>query len=400
MALFTGISFLSGIVAYDKSSAFRESLQFFWLFTIYFLIFNLLKHREKVIDIFLVSILGGIIVSIIGIYQHFFVSEPFHFIINENRLRAYGTFGQPNAFGAYLAGIIPISIGLSLYIRRPLYKIAAVISGLLLSLSFVSTFSRGSWIGLFCGLALMFFFTKNKRFKVHLICSVSILLLSSGIIFGSMYAARSDSNYKSRTSFLKAANNDFNVKQTLQGAANNDFNVKQTHQGALTHSFSDRQRLLLAKSAFEMAKDHWLLGVGAGNYSKLLADYASDDLIYSSKIDYDTDKQLWYINPHKKIDIRLVHNVFLQIATELGIVGFTAFLWLLYRYFKVSIKLIRHDVDPLHAGLRTCLVGSFTAIIASGMFGWPFSHGIQEILIVVMALSVSPWGKFHTTSKE
>lgn len=115
IAFFLITCVLSTLNAQNKFIALRETLQFIWLFGIYFLIFHFAKDRKDISDILLLSVLAGVIISIAGLYQYFYVHEPFHFRINDFRLKAYATFGQPNAFGSYLIGLVPLSIGLFNY---------------------------------------------------------------------------------------------------------------------------------------------------------------------------------------------------------------------------------------------------------------------------------------------
>jgi O-antigen ligase len=143
---------------------------------------------------------------------------------------------------------------------------------------------------------------------------------------------------------------------------------------------------------------HPFFGVGIGNYSVQLSNYASRELIDSAQMDYNPIEKKWFVNPDKKIDIEIVHNMFLQIAAETGLLGLAAFLVLLYAYYKSSLKLIR-ITNMKEYGIRLSFIGSFTAILLSGLFGWPFSHGIQEILILSMALSIAPWGRNHEHSQ-
>lgn len=352
---------LSTLNAQNKFIALRETLQFIWLFGVYFLIFHFAKDRKDISDILFLSVSAGVIISIAGLYQYFYVHEPFHFRINDFRLKAYATFGQPNAFGSYLIGFVPLSIGLFNYYDSWKWKLLLLSSSFVMSLALFATFSRGSWIGLVFGMGIMFAVTYKRLSKISLLLPSLTVLLAAGIILGDIY-------------FIKPE---------------------------VIKRFSNTQRLLLAKSALDMTVDQPLIGVGPGNYSVQLPNYASKELIESAQIDYNPKERKWFVNPNKKIDIEIAHNMFLQIAAEMGLLGLAAFLWVLYTYYKISLKLLKQCKLPKNIGqyfIRAGLIGSFTAIMVSGLFGWPFSHGVQEILILSMALSTAEWGMSEATA--
>jgi putative inorganic carbon (HCO3(-)) transporter len=368
IAFFLTTCVLSTLNAQNKFIAFRETLQFIWLFGIYFLIFHFAKDRKDISDILLLSVLAGVIISMVGLYQYFYVHEPFHFRINDFRLKAYATFGQPNAFGSYLIGIVPLSIGLFNYYDSWRLKLLLLSSSFVMSLALFATFSRGSWIGLVFGMGIMFAVTYKRLSTISLLLTSLTVLLAAGIILGDIY-------------FIKP--------EVIKPEVIKPEVIKPE----VIKRFSNTQRLLLAKSALDMTIDHPFIGVGIGNYSVQLPNYASKELIESAQIDYNPKERKWFVNPNKKIDIEIAHNMFLQIAAEMGLLGLAAFLWVLYAYYKSSLKLSRTTADIREYGLRAGLVGSFTAIIVSGVFGWPFSHGTQEILVLVMAMSMAGWSK-------
>jgi putative inorganic carbon (HCO3(-)) transporter len=352
---------LSVFEAENKMIAVKETLQFAGLFLIYYLIFHFIKDKDRdyINNILIILISGGIMVSIIGLYQYRFISEPFHFRINEARLRAYATFGQPNAFGSYLIGLAPLSIGFYISNNSSKWRFAAIVSLFIISLAIFATFSRGSWIGLILGIGIMLAITPKQVFRISLLMPFLTLLLAAGIISGDVYLVSQRNRTLSSIPFQR--------------------------------TFSDTQRFLLAKSAVAMTLDHPINGVGIGNYSVLLPYYASDELLESAQMDYDQKSGKWFVNRNKKIDIEIVHNMFLQISAEMGLLGLAAFLWLLYAYYKASLRLVRTSSNDKEKVIRAGLVGSATAVLGSGIFGWPFSHGVQEILILSMALSTAPW---------
>lgn len=353
IALFLSACLLSSIFAANRFAAFRETIQFLWLFSIYFFIVSIPKDRTTIRIVLSLSILAGTVISVFGLYQHFFLREPLDFLINETRIRAYATFGQPNAFGSYLTGVIPLSIGLYVSGEDRMLRLLALASIFVMSLALFATFSRGSWVGLTLAAGVIGILAPKPVPKTSFILPFIAIMLSAGIIwFGSMWSGT----------------------VTL-----------------LNRQFSNSQRLLLAESAVAMTRDHPFLGAGPGNYPILLPQYASQELKESFMQDIDPKTKRWFKNPDKKMDVEIVHNIFLQTAAETGIAGLAVFLWLLYRCYGSSFKALKHAASKEECTVRISLIGSFTAIMAGGLFGWPFTHGVQEVLIMSMALSAGKW---------
>jgi putative inorganic carbon (HCO3(-)) transporter len=370
MVIFLLSCLLSTFNAQGKLIALKKTFQFIYLFTIYYLIFQLVKENEGYISkIIIISIVAGLIVSAVGLYQYRFTNEPFDFRISESRLRAYATFGQPNAFGSYMVGLIPLAIGFYNFNKKKWWKIAILSCLFIFSLSLFATYSRGSWIGLVIGIGLILLISRKHVAKRSLLLPVFTILLAATCIFGDIYL--------SKPSLSKCLSS------------------KAFYPKAFYRSSPDRQRFLLGKSAVAMIIDHPFIGVGPGNYRVVLPQYASKELMESAQIYYDPHKNEWFVNPAKKLDIELAHNIALQVAAEMGLIGLTIFSCLLYVYYKTSLKLLKQCKFPKNIkeySSRAGLIGSFTAIMAAGLFGWPFCHGPQEILVLTMSLSTSPWG--------
>jgi hypothetical protein len=88
-------------------------------------------------------------------------------------MRAYATFSEPNTYGVYLAGTLPLAIMLAISRRSVGYAIAAAAIALALGL----TGSRGAWIGAFAGL-LVFALTV---FRLRLRTVLTISAFAAGL---------------------------------------------------------------------------------------------------------------------------------------------------------------------------------------------------------------------------
>lgn len=71
-------------------------------------------------------------------------------------------------------------------------------------------------------------------------------------------------------------------------------------------------RLMIWQSAWLISKDHWLAGVGAGNFQQAYLDYQSR-----------------FSEPYIEWAVPMPHNIFLAFLTQLGIVGLVSFIIIL-----------------------------------------------------------------------
>jgi hypothetical protein len=230
-------------------------------------------------------------------------------------LRAYGSFGSPNALGIYLAMLFVLGLALYLNASEPRIKIMLsagqlfILSGLLLS------FSRGAWISVLTGLAsvMVVLFFKQREF---LRFAVKQILFALGVmvfwvsIFFPVFSAR------------------FNIENRLEAKSI----VERKGQYA---------------EAVSMVAMHPMLGVGPGAYT-----YA----VYQKNNTWES----WQYQP--------VHNVYMLISTEFGLVAMVLLLIFLFfiiqHAFQFNLVYVPVLVSLICAGLFDhWLASMFTGVV-------------------------------------
>lgn len=206
-------------------------------------------------------------------------------------LRAYGGMTHPNILGGFL--ILSTLLGMHAYIQtqksHATTRTALLIGMSLCFIGLVITFSRSAWIAFIIGLIITAILLWHRRqsffnkIQIPLIAFMSIALLFL-ISFPDLFFTRSIENT------------------------------------SLEHnSLSDRA--LYIDHAKHLVRNAPLIGVGYGNMTIISYEESIDPL-----------KQIWQYQP--------VHNVFLLILTELGIIGFILFIALLsvvmHKIWKIS----------------------------------------------------------------
>jgi O-antigen ligase len=112
-------------------------------------------------------------------------------------------------------------------------------------------------------------------------------------------------------------------------------------------------RLNLWRSSLNMFLDHPLFGVGLDNF------------LYEYRGRYILDAA-W-----KEPNLNHPHNIFLDFATRLGMLGLLAGVWLFWNYYNLARKLPKQVISawrPVAVGL----LGSFVYIIAHGFVDHSF----------------------------
>jgi putative inorganic carbon (hco3(-)) transporter len=362
---FLGACVVSLINAQDRMVTLREVVQFAWLFSIFFFVAHECKEGSTSLKIWWLLLSVAIVVSIVGVYQYFFARDPVHFQVAGARLRAHGFYDQPNTLGSFLIGIIPLIFG-SYFLSSNISgdatgsigkmkrffsnKKMILIFFFVISAGLITTFSRGSWLGLVCGVVIFAYLLKGKKFWKRFAVLLGVIGVTAVLVL-------------------------VDVSEQPK---------------VVERAFSNRQRTLLIISAMSMIRDHPIIGLGFGNFPTRLEEYASPELLELMHQDFDETTKKWFVNQNKAPDVELVHNMFLQVTVETGILGLIGFLWILIVYYREALKRFRDSLSDQGYYIRAAMIASVTAILISGIFGWPFSHGVQELLIIAMAIAIAP----------
>ena len=195
-------------------------------------------------------------------------------------IRSHGTLGQPNGYASFLVPVILLLFATWLNSKcqhRKLYLGSFLLGclGLLFSLS------RGGWIAFAAGIGLI-------------------------ILIRALHPSQSKGNFKILVAFFLVCLvlAPF-IHERLSGADN----------GAA------EDRIWLAKNAWNIIDNNWLLGVGLNNYRFAMYQYLPAD--------YD-----WSF-------IYRVHNLFLLVFAETGIMGVIGIIIIFFIPFRLAIRQFR-----------------------------------------------------------
>jgi O-antigen ligase len=286
------------------------------------------KDREHFKKIILAAVFGLFIGSLDAIYQlicgvDLFRHRPYDSVLGLARLK--GAFPHTNIFAGYLVLFLPVFSVLFLYCSRGRYKLYLGIVSASALFCLIFTFCRSAVLGFWLAMLIIGFMKKDK---------LVIAVLVGAVLIAPLLAPKSITNWSKKTS-------------------------------SVAEFLLNKERLVLYETSFNMIKHHPILGVGVNTYCLNYQKYKLHDT------DEGTANTMWY-----------AHNSYLQMASEIGIIGLLVFLYLLVKLFKGWRGFYRKVDD------------NFEKIASLGIFMGIFAfliHGLTETNLYYPKIATLFW---------
>jgi len=346
---FIAAALLSLTSALSISKGLAESLK--WIEMLALVIFCLAAYRRSEIPwlVFAVVVAGGV-QAIVGIYEFLGGSGAEHLLILDGRFyRAFGTFGQPNPFGAFMGITLLLAAGTAWgytgrvwqVIRRhplgwrglltedrhgdSLSAIFYLAMTALLAVGLLVSWSRGAWMGFAGAAVVMVLFVPRSLVRgfilVVFIGVAGLLAWNSGLLPDAL------------TARLSGFVSELTTIVDVRGTDVTDSNYAVT------------ERIAHWQSAAIMAEDHPWLGVGFGNYEVAYPDYAL----------MNWPQALGH-----------AHNYYLNLLAEVGVIGLTAYLIMWTVITGLTIRLWKRS-EGLVRAWSVALLGIWTYLTIHSM---------------------------------
>jgi putative inorganic carbon (HCO3(-)) transporter len=320
--------FLWTVLSCFNSDYFKESFRGIFKVLEYALVFIIAAtslRKEAVIKrSFFVIAIVAIIICADGIFQYFFGYDFIrHRLLTKDDYlhRISSSFIHPNDFGAYLLVVSVIFISFLLSVKNRLKARLFIFLPLVLCLvNLFLTKSRGAWIS-FSAAFLVLGALKTKRVLGIFLAILLIIFITLSYVAPERMFSLAD--FKSGTTW---------------------------------------ERLMLWKGTINMIKEHPILGFGVNTYSRNFPKY----------------------KPAEYPDARYAHNSYLQMASEIGVVGALLFLAFLLSVLIYSLKGIY--VMKRAGGIRR----DYAVGLFAGLVGFSLSCVVDTHLY-----SVNPAVFFH-----
>ena len=320
---FFGFSCLSLINALFPAHTFFELFRMFVGVMIFFYMANHVKDRRNIKLVVGALVLGLIIQCLIAFAQKLTGGGLNLLVLGEREVMVYhaigrsilgrvgGTLGHPNTFAHYLEFLIPVILALVFSKTGKRFRMFFFIVFLMGLAAMVLTFSRGGWLSISLAIAYMLYVLIRKRKVKNLVpMIVAIVMVATMMMI-------------------------FALPVISHRLTQDDYGT----------AFS---RITLMEVAFEIIRTHPLIGVGLNNYVDVMRDYDT------------TEEKVTFVYPAP------VHNIYLLLASEVGILGLLAFIWFVLSLLRLGAYGMTSP-DDLQFFLSLGLTTGFLAFLIHGM---------------------------------
>lgn len=298
--------------------------------TIAVIVVILLQRGKALRGVLWVMLISGIFLSSFSVYQYAtssfsnnyggFAQSGLNQIVGAiDEFRVGGPVGDPNFFAQIVVVLVPISFERYLHEKKNLLKLLALLSLVLSVLSVILSYSRGGFLAMALVFIVLVFMYPPRIYYVPVII-ISILIF---------------------TLFLPPSYLDRII--TLGDL------VKPSNT-LIAEDLSYRGRLSENLAAWDMFRTHPLLGVGLNSYSYLFQQYSQNQGIALVAGE------------------RQPHNLYLEVAAETGVVGFSLFALLIGFTFRTIYLARRKFIEKKYfnyagmvSGFGLGLLGYLTA---------------------------------------
>lgn len=354
------------------------------LFT-FLLVLHVVRSRRAALAIPIAIGAGVLWQATSGAIQSLLELGPESFAAGSGLSRAYGSFGKPNTYAAYLELSVPVLLalagwGIGQVVQQfhtyrqsrlhgmlasraeraslirwsgfSLWMVGCALAGLV---GIVLSFSRGAWLGTAAGLLAMLLVSARGLpiARVAIAGAVAVALFAGGM----RYAPEAvQARYEQLVSQVRL----FDSRQVIVTAEN----------------FASVERMAHWQTGIAMFQAEPLLGVGVGNYNARFREFQ--------------------IHPGFPNSAGHAHNYYIHTAAETGTLGLAAYLWLIGTALAVALRAARTTQDALSRAVGLGAVGVTVALMVHNVVEnlHVLSLGIQLAAIwalAVLALYNPPW---------
>ena len=330
--LFALLILYSVVISYVPSASFFMAFSYLLFISFYFVCKNTIKTKKQLFSMISLLVVSGLLVAAFGIFQRvtgrgFEMTESWidTNMFSDNQIRVYSTLENPNVLGEYLLFVIPLALAGVYYFRNWMYKFFSFGIAMVALVTMILTLSRGAWLGLVV-VAVLYTLIKDRR----LIWLGLLLVLLAPIFLPPSIVER----------FMSI--------------------------GDLSDT-SSSYRLNILLASWNMLQDFWPIGIGLGtNVFVPIYQKFAFSAIYA---------------PHS-------HNLFLQIAIELGIWGIIVFGLIIFTFWKNVLTQINRVKSSLYTSVSAALCAGMGGYLVQGLTDhvW-YNYRIVAFFWVIVALS-------------
>jgi O-antigen ligase len=338
--LLKGDLFLIAFMLFIAVSGFNFSaLLTIALMFYYFILSNEIKDNSKIVMLFLALITISGAQALIGQLQNYGIDltglSGFYKIA--------GSFGSPIFFVAVITPAIPLTLSLYYSSKNKFVQNYAIATGAVIVLALSAANNRGSWLAALTGVAFFYALKYSPDimhfFRDNLYKKIGAALLTVILLAGTVSAL-------------------YTIRPVSADA-----------------------RLLMWKVGFDAFLEHPASGIGYGNMQHEYMEYQAD---------FFADEK--NIAPYIKVvgNVDHIHNEYIQLLAETGIIGFGLFAVFILALFYLSLKLIFQQ--RLQEREKYYLSGALSAVLSVlviAFFGYYFYFAYIAVIAFALFAVIS-----------
>lgn len=323
LLIFGVLVFLNTVFSIDPSGSFRDFTLHIASLGVMFVFINSRKSKQDMYLINIVLVLVAVTVSMLAINQFINGVEMGSGWVDPTQnpdltTRVFATFENPNLLAEYLILIFPVAIALVFYSRGFIKRLLFGASALIILIALGLTYSRGGYVALGVGLVIFLFLVNRKALLALIPVGMAGILLLPNSIIQRVMTIG-------------------NLQDT-----------------------SIIYRINTIVKSIDIVKDFWYSGIGVG----YIPFQQITPLYIKTMAPYHT------------------HNLYLQIAVEMGVVGIIVFLLLIFTLIKMSIKVVFNSESRFVRVFTAAYVASLASIL---------THGVAEHIFFNPKIIISFW---------
>ena len=319
MAAFYLASVLASVTAVDPWLSFKDLRNVFEP-AFFFLLVNHLSGDERATRLTYVLIAAATLMAAYGLTQAMTEGPAF---------RVHGTMSIYMTFAGILMLVALVVLAQLLFVARGQWVWGLVGALVVLTAALVMTHTRGAWIGLAVGVALVLG-CRQRRF-----------LLALPVVAVVIFVASPDA-----------------VRARIRSIVD-------------PQDVTARERLYMWGSGVQMLRDHPWTGVGIHGVKGVFPTYKHPNAVRDQ-------------HAH-------LHSNPIQIAAERGLLGLACWLWIWVAFYRQAWKIFR-ALGPGNSRALALVVGSLASVTAfhvAGLFEYTF--GDSEVIMLVYFLMALPY---------
>jgi O-antigen ligase/lipoprotein NlpI len=307
---------------------------------LYFVVSNSIREQKKIERLLLIVIILGTIMGAYGILQYLGIDFGF-WTGNIGRGQVFGLFGNVNYFAEYMILPLSLTIGLILSKEKVFNRFFLLLCLIIMGGALFLTFTRGSYLAIAISIpAILFLYyrsssnnTNKQYYKKIILYFLLLVIIALAVIY---------------------IPHPLNKENTPLGKLRNRVTIE-----SLTSGSSILRRVATWKFTWMMIEDYPILGSGVGTYGYQSLKYQADFFAQGKNRD---------IYPHG-FAVQ-AHNEYLQIWSELGIIGLLLFLWIIFNYYR-NILIHFRRLGEKEKAITIGLAAGVTAVLVDSLFGFP-----------------------------